>query len=234
MIAPSRAEAEESAHRPLLLLPPEVRQVSVGLGLKDYTPEGVEEAMSRYWDCVDELISLGAQRVVLAGVPISSQLGRPRALGLIEETARRTGAKADTAGEAVVAAFQHLGVHRITVASRWASQLNQALTGYLAEAGVEVLYVNSAGQWAAQSSAMSVEEGVRLAFELGRDALRKAPDAEALLMPGGAWRPFGVIPFLEEDFGKPVVTNGNSRIWRIIHDGFAPPVTGWGRLLAGG
>lgn len=233
-IAPQGAESEDSAHRPLILLPPEVRQVSVGLGLQDYTQEGVEEAMSRYWSCIDHLVAMGAQRTVLTGVPISSQLGRPRVLELIAETTRRTGLMADTATEAIIAAFQYLGVRRVTVASRWADQLNRALAAYLAEAGIEVVYVNGRGQWAAESSAMSLEEGMRLAFELGRDALRSAPEADALLMPGGAWRPFAAIPFLEEDFGKPVITNGNSRIWRIIHDGIAPPVQGWGRLLAQG
>ena len=36
---------------------------------------------------------------------------------------------------------------------------------------------------------------------------------------------------VEEDYGKPVFTNGNTRAWRLIHDGIAPPVYGWGRLL---
>ena len=79
---------------------------------------------------------------------------------------------------------------------------------------------------------MSFEMGVRLAFELGREAMRKAPQAEALFLPGGAWRPLPAVPILEEDYGKPVFTNGNTRAWRIIHDGLAPAVSGWGKLLA--
>ena len=35
---------------------------------------------TRYWQCVDELVSQGAQRITLAGFPIASQLGRPRVL----------------------------------------------------------------------------------------------------------------------------------------------------------
>ena len=231
MIAPTTAEAEEDSGRPLKLLPPTITKVTTGLGLRDYTVDGVEEAIGRYWACVDDLTGQGAQRVVLAGVPISAQLGRPRVLELLAETARSKGVPADSAMEAIIAACQHLGVQRVTVASRWADQLNQAMIRYLAHAGIDVSYVNGAGQWGAQAFAMSIEEGVKLAFQLGRDAFRAAPRADALLLPGGAWRPFGVIPALEEDFGKPVITNGNSRIWRIIHDGLAPPVEGWGRLL---
>lgn len=63
-------------------------------------------------------------------------------------------------------------------------------------------------------------------------AVRQAPQADALFLPGGAWRPLPAVPILEEDYNKPVFTNGNTRAWRLIHDGIAPPVSGWGRLLA--
>jgi len=42
----------------------------------------------------------------------------------------------------------------------------------------------------------------------------------------------GELPVLEEEFGVPVVTNPIAEIWRIIDAGHAPPVKGWGRLLA--
>jgi maleate cis-trans isomerase len=234
VILPTAGEDDEKATKPLRLLPPEVRRVTAGLALSDYTQEGVEEAMGRYWSCVDSLVSQGAQSVVLAGVPISSQLGRARVLELLAETTRRTGVPADGAAEAIIAAFQRLGVRRVAIGSRWAEQLNQAMARYLTEAGIEVLYVTSVGQWGRQAFAMSIEEGVQLALQLGVEALRSAPQAEALLLPGGSWRPMGVVQHLEESLGKPVITNENSRLWRVIHGGHAPSVTGWGRLLAAG
>jgi len=79
---------------------------------------------------------------------------------------------------------------------------------------------------------MSIEMGVKLSFELGRETMKHAPQADALFLPGGAWRPLPAVPILEEYYDKPVFTNGNTRAWRLIHDGIAPPVTGWGRLLA--
>ena len=78
---------------------------------------------------------------------------------------------------------------------------------------------------------MSIEEGVKLAFQLGREAMRKAPEADGLLLPGGAWRSLAAVPILEEDFGKPVVTNPIAQVWRLISKGVAPPVRGWGTLL---
>lgn len=214
------------------LLPPDILHISASIEIPDYTEAGVDEGMQRYWACVDTLAQQGAQSITLAGMPVASQLGRPRVLELIKETVQRTGAIADAHGEAIVAALRHLGIDRIAIASRWSEKLNHALVAYLNHGGIEVLAVTSAGQWAKQSFSMSIEEGVRLAFQLGREAMRRAPQAKALLVPGGAWRSLAVVPILEEDYGIPVITNRIAQTWRLIAAGIAPVVEGWGRLLA--
>jgi arylmalonate decarboxylase len=213
------------------LLPADVVEVSAGIGISDYTAEGVEEAIGRYWDCVDNVISRGAQSTELEGVPISSQLGRARVLQLLQETERRTGRFADSTNEALIAALQRLGARRIAIASRWPDQLNRAMSAYFEDAGLDVLAVTSANQWAAESFSMSVEKGIVLAMRLGREAMRRAPNAEALLLPGGTWRSLAVVPILEEDFDRPVLTNRIAVAWRLMSRGVAPPVQGWGRLL---
>lgn len=219
--------------QPQPLLPDDIRKVSCSIEISDYTTEGVDEAIrERYWNCVDELVKQGANSITLCGLPISSQLGRTRVLELTEETASRTGVTADSHAEATIAAMRHLGMRRIAIASRWSDELNEKLVAYLAAADIEVLTVTSVGQWAKQAFSMSIEEGVKLAFLLGREAMRKAPGADGLLLPGGAWRSLAAVPILEEDFGRPVITNPIAQVWRLIAAGIAPPVQGWGRLLA--
>lgn len=219
--------------QPQPLLPPEIRLISRSIDISDYTPEGVGEAIGeRYWKCVEELAAEGADRITLRGLPIAAQLGRQRALELIEETRRRTGVQADSHAEATIDAMRHLGMRRIAIASRWSDALNEKLVAYLVDAGFEVLAVTSVGQWAKQAFSMSIEEGVKLAFQLSREAMARAPDADGLLLPGGAWRSLAAVLILEQDFGKPVVTNPIAQVWRLIADGVAPPVQGWGRLLA--
>lgn len=220
--------------KPEPLLPADIAQISASIEVTDYTPDGVQDAIgARYWQCVDELASKGANSITLAGLPIASQLGRARVLSLLEETQRKTGITADAHAEATVAALQHFGAKRIAVASRWSDALNVKLTDYLTQAGLEILTITSVGQWAKQAFSMSIEEGVRLAFQLGREAMRKAPRADALLVAGGAWRSMPVVPYFEEEYGIPVVTNPITQPWRLIAAGVAPPVQGWGRLLAG-
>ena len=218
--------------QPEPLLPADVMMVATGLNITDYTPEGVEEAMPRYWPCVESLVQQKAERIVLEGVPISSQLGRPRVRVLIEETQQRTALPADSTNEEIIAALTRLGVERIAIASRWAEQLNQAMVEYFAAAGFVTEAVTSEGQWAGEAFAMSIEKGIVLAMRLGREALRRAPRAQALVIPGGTWRSLAVVPLLEEQFDLPVITNGVAAAWRLMADGVAPPVHGWGRLLA--
>lgn len=215
------------------LLPPDIKRISASIEIRDYTTEGVHDAIqNRYWSCVDELMKQGANSITLAGFPIASQLGRPRVLELQEETARKTGVTADSHAEATIAAMAHFGVKRIAIASRWTGELNEALVAYLTHAKIEVLTVTTAGQWAKEAFSMSIEEGVKLAFQLGREAMRQAPKAEALLLAGGAWRSLAAVPILEDDFNVPVLTNPIAQVWRLIDAGIAPPVSGWGRLLA--
>ena len=87
VIAPARGdETGDASPQSESLLPPEVVTLSNVLGIEDYTVQGVEDAMGRYADCVQDLVSRGAQRVSLNGIPISVQLGRQRVLELIEDT----------------------------------------------------------------------------------------------------------------------------------------------------
>jgi maleate cis-trans isomerase len=228
----ARTEMEAMDEKAETFLPPDIVRVANGIGISDYTSEGVEEAIGRYWPCVDDLVSRGAQDITLAGIPISSQLGFKRTRDILAETTKRTGLRADADVEGVIAGMHHLGVERIAIASRWADELNDKMVAYLEEGGLKVLAVTSEGQWAKEAFGMSIEMGVKLAFQLGREAMRRAPDADGLLLPGGTWRSMAAVPILEDDFGKPAFTNTNGRVWRLIHEGIAPPVQGWGRLLA--
>ncbi len=233
----SREHAQERQENPNpnlrseRLLPPDIVQHYAGIGIKDYTPEGVEDGISRYWDCVDQLMQHKLNRIGWGGLPISAQLGRERCLKLIEETEKRTGLPAGNDFEAVVAAWRHLGIGRIAVASRWAAQLNDAVVKYFKDADIEVLTITTAGQWAGEAFSMSLDTGIRLVFQLSGQAMKQAPEAEGLFLPGGTWRSLGCMPHLEEDYGVPVISNGTAQVWRLIHEGIAPPVQGWGRLL---
>lgn len=215
------------------IVPLDVMEIAVGLGIRDYTQERVEEAIGNFWSCVDILAKERVNRIILGGAPVSAQLGRARVQSLLRELENKTGIAGDGPVEAVIAAMKRLGLRKIAVGSRWADELNARVAAYLAEGGLEVVGMTARGQWAAQAFAMSFEEGLRAALDVGREAARVAPDAEAVWVAGGAAMALHVIPAIEEEFGKPVFTNLSAEVWNgLVRTRVIDPVQLWGALLA--
>jgi maleate cis-trans isomerase len=215
------------------LVPLDVMEISTGLGLENYTPEGVEKAVGNYWNCVKILEKEKADLIIFSGAPISGVLGRPRVVELLRQTKEKTGIPADAPLEALIAAMHHLGLKTLTIGSRWADAVNQAMTRYLEAGGIKVVGITKRNQWAADAFAMSLEEGLKIALDVGREAAKLAPEADAIAVPGGAAMALHVIPALEEEFGKPAFTNMSVEVWNdLVRPGIIPPVQGWGCLLA--
>lgn len=213
------------------MVPVDVMMVTTPLGLQDYTEERVEEAIARFWSCVDLLVEEHVDHIVLGGAPVSAQLGRARVLSLLGDMTRKTGIPGDAPIEAVIAAMNRLGLRRIAVASRWAEALNTQVAEYLEAAGLEVVGVTDRGQWAAQASAMSFEEGLQVALDVAREAAQ-FDRAEAVWVAGGAAMALHAVPTIEKEFGKPTFTNLSAEVWNgLVRPGVIEPVAGWGTLL---
>jgi maleate cis-trans isomerase len=215
------------------LVPLDVMEISTGLGLENYTAEGVEKAIANYWTCVENLAREKADFIVFGGAPISAVLGRSRVLELLQKTKEKTGITADAPLEALIAAMKHLGLNTLTIGSRWADKVNDAIVRYLEAGGIKVVCITKRNQWAAEAFAMTLEQGLSLALEVGREAARSSPEAHGIAVPGGAAMSIHVIPALEEEFGKPAFTNMSAEVWNdLVRPGIIPPVQDWGCLLA--
>lgn len=214
------------------LVPLDVMEVSVGLGITDYTHQGVMEATSNFWDCVNRLKAEKVDHLVLAGAPISSQLGRQHVLELLSQAEEHLGVPADAPLEAVIASMRHLGLSRLAVASRWDDELNAALLKYFEGSGIEIVGITKRGQWAKEAFGMSFEEGLNIALEVGREAAQFS-GSQAVYVAGGASMSLHVLPVLEREFGIPYFTNLSVEVWNgLVHPGIIEPVSGWGKLLS--
>ena len=235
MIQPRSHENRQrgSGYQFYRLVPLDVMECSAVLGIENYTLEAVEKALGNYWNCVEALVREKAQVIVLGGAPVSAALGRRRVVELLRQTTEKTGIPTDAPLEALIAAMNHLGLKKLAIGSRWADKVNDGLVSYLAEGGIEVVGVTKRNQWGAESAAMSLEEGLTMALEVGREAARMFPEAQAISVPGGAAMSLHVVPALEEEFGKPAFTNLTTEVWHdLVRPGIIAPVQGWGRLLA--
>jgi len=129
--------------------------------------------------------------------------------------------------------MKHLGLATLAVGSRWADPVNNAIIRYLAEGGIQVVGITKRNQWASDSFAMTLEQGLDMALEVGREAAKTWPDAEGISIPGGAAMALHVIPAVEEEFGKPVFSNSPAYVrHRLELLGLWEPIPGYVRLLA--
>ena len=210
--------------------------VTTGLDLKDYTLAAVERELPVLWERFDLLAKKKVDRISLSGVPVAAALGRTRMREILAEGEARTGLPCDTDLEAHIATLRHFGATRIALATRWPELVNAALTRYLADAGIEVIACHSRARSLAENKQSSAADDHLLALELGGQVLREAPDAQALLMPGGLWFAIHAVPLLEAEHGRPVLLNILSTTWAALRASgnrmHHRPDPRWGRVLA--
>jgi maleate cis-trans isomerase len=210
--------------------------VTTGLDLKDYTLAAVESELPVLWRRFDMLAKKKVDRISLSGVPVASVLGRKKMREILTEGQARTGLACDTDLEAHIAVLQHLRATRIALATRWPDAVNDALARYLNEAGIEVIARVSRARSLDQNKHSSAADDHDLALELGGRVLRAAPDAQALLMPGGLWNAIHAVPLLEAEHGRPVLLNILSTTWAALraagNDMLRRPDARWGKVLS--
>lgn len=218
------------------VVPEGMMLVTTGLDLKEYSLAGVEAELPTLWQRYELLAKKKVDRISLSGVPVAAALGRARVREILAEAAARTGLPCDTDLEAHIAVLQHLGVTRIALATRWPDAVNDALTRYLAEVDIEVIACRSHPRTLEVNKHSSAASDHELALELGRQVLRAAPDAQALLLPGGLWYAIYAVPMLEAEFGKPVLLNITSTAWAALHAAGErmrhAPDPRWGQVMA--
>ena len=215
------------------LAPPGMMLVAANLDLADYTEAAVEHELPLLWRLATALVKRGVERIHVSGVPVGAALGRQRVQTILAEGEKRTGIPFSTDMENIISALKFLGVTKLAIGSRWHDRLNDAVANYLKLGGVDVIGRKASGRSLAENESLKTSDGMRLAVDLGRSALEAAPDAEALLLPGGLWITIHAIPLLEAEFGKPVLINLSATIWATLRAaGLSKPVQGWGRLLA--
>lgn len=215
-----------------LMAPPGIMLMTAGLEISGYSAKALEDQLDVLYRRMDSLMRRGAQRIVVAGVPIAISLGRERIRELLGQIETRTGVPADTSLEAIIAAAKHLGARRITAATRWHEDVNDRLSAYLMDAGLEPVGISSSGRSMEENAGLDDETGMKLASDLGREALERSSSAEALMMPGSRWITLAAVRELEAEFDLPVLTGHSAGLWAALYDaGIHEAAPGNGKLM---
>ena len=217
------------------LAPPGVVMVLVPCGLREFSREDVERIFEPLDEMLDQLMARQVDIVVNAGVPLSLLMG-PDAhdvfLGHIEE---HTGKPASSTVTALIAAAKHLGLKRIAAANKWNAGMNDALENFLVRNGISLVGVASEVMEPDRFQGIASADHLELAYALGHQALEQFPDADGLYIGGGTWLAQPVCELLEDEFGKPCLSNQACAVWDGLRKiDYWRPMEGHGVLLAGG
>ena len=222
-----------SAYEFYRLAPPGVMLIMIGAGLGKFTKDDVERVFAPIDGYMDQLVERGADLVMQSGVPLPLLIGVEAHDRLIDRMAKRSGKPATSSVLGVVAAAKRLGLRRIAVASKWSEPMIRTLGEFFARGGTTI--VGAASEVLAPDQFQKIAHGdhMALAFELGRAALTRYPDADGLYIGGGSWLSEPVCQALEREFGKPAISNPSAMVWdTLTRLGHWAPITGQGRLLS--
>lgn len=216
------------------MAPPSVTVHFARLDAGEGTPgalAGLEQRLLVYVDALPTAVPLlAAVRpavIVLAHTSVSYATGFTNEPALVDGISTLGGCPAVTASRAILAAFAHLGIRRIALATPYSEAVETLGSRYWAAAGLEIV-----AHRRLDGVSNIYEETEARAYDLGRQA--DAPDAQALLISGTGLPTSGILQRLEDELRKPVITGQTAALWQALRlAGVDSRVKGYGRLLAG-
>jgi maleate isomerase len=161
--------------------------------------------------CVD-LLSTADVDVVAYGCTTGSLVAGPRYDEQIESRLSDLGSVPAVATAASIKrAFETLGLESLAIATPYVDDLNERERTFLEAAGYEVTGITGLG----------IGSNVDIGRQRPETAYREAqsvdtPDADGLFLSCTNYRTFEVIPALEADLGKPVVSSNQATLWDAL------------------
>ena len=193
--------------------------------------EGQEERNRTQIEHMEECAALLAlvkpAVIVMAHTATSYTLGKEGEAALVAKIERATGVPFVTAYASVLAAFAHLGVKRVALATPYARETTLRGKAHLEAHGLEV------ASWGHLEDVQNIyDETPERAYALARRV--DVPEAQAVFLSGLGMPTLDVLARLERDLGKPVLSSCSAMVWNALRvAGMKASIAGYGRLLAG-
>jgi maleate cis-trans isomerase len=133
---------------------------------------------------------------------------------------------------ALVEACRALGLRRISLATPYHDALNEHERQFFAACGIET--VRMAGLGIGAGGPHEYVNIARVAEQEVYEHCRAtdAPEAQGMIVSCTDFRTAAVIPLLEAELGKPVVSSNLATFWAALRKaGISRPIAGFGRLL---
>ncbi len=170
----------------------------------------------------------GVEAIIQCGTPLGFVHGIGSDKDLIKRIERVAGVPATTHMTSIVEALQKLQVGKlVVVAPYYPDELINKLQKFLDASGFNVVAITSLAE--------KPEIVATLPYGVYRPAKRffmAAPQADGLLLCGGAARSFQILEAMEQDIRKPVTSSNQAGLWKVLNlVNVREPIPCYGQLL---
>ena len=188
----------------------------------------VDQAYAMSVRAARELADAGVDVVFLGGVPVNLSQGDQNAQELLRTLATELGVKVSSSVAAQEKAAQRLGCRRVVVAHPYGAKEDARLVADAERYGCEVLGALGFGKVIREFGRIPTNA----ALDLGRELMRRHPQADAIFFPSPHWPVMEAIEPLEREFGVTVMAASQACIWDALRlAGVNDRINGFGRLL---
>lgn len=133
---------------------------------------------------------------------------------------------------AAIAGFEALAVKRVAIVTPYTLDVTEPVADVFRHAGLEVgavgSFLESSDLVVARISADSIAHGIRTVAAAARDC-------DGVFVSCTSLRTLDLIPAMEAEIGKPIVSSNQALLWHLLRlGGVNEPLAGMGRLFAAG
>jgi len=214
------------------MLPEGTRIEGRALKVGRFTDEEFQRAEQAFSYLVRQLARLPLDFLMVTGELFLSYKGPGSDRQILELVKQITPTPASTVLTAVVRGCQALGLKRVAMASPFPEDQDEGLVRFLAHDGIEVVAFRGLG---CTNFNLIWDLSPETGYDLATSLVREHSDVDGVYMPCNKWRTVSVIERIENDTGKPVVTNTQAWVWEALRTmGMKISIPGYGRLLMDG
>ena len=209
---------------------PDIQFVTVGLGIKEMSPEGFAELDDRILDCAYRLKAAGVAAISVMGTSLTFYKGGQYNEQLTRRVSSETHLPVTTMSTSVIRALKANGVSRVAIATAYTLDLNSSLSNFLNDHGIGTAGMVGLGIKSIDSvrptSPRSVEEATEQAF-------KQDTSADGALISCGGLPTIQLHLPLEAKLGIPVISSLAAGLWDVVQmAGADPRVPGFGKMFA--
>ena len=227
------AGSDTMPHGLYRLLGPDYIVISTSLALQSFKPDDLDRAVAAIDKEMAHLKSRGADIILQSGTPLALSLGPQGVEKLVARLRKQSGVPVLSSALNSVAAARAVGARKIVVANKWNEEINRSLAAFFKHWDIEVIGGAANSQEPLHFQSTDLRKSAELALALGREALRRTPQADALFIGGGAWFVEPAAEALECEFNRPVITHLNGAVRALMKElgVWQPFPRGHGRVL---